>query len=257
MRYLKYLLVLIFVFTSCKTKKYALNKSKIAKEMSARKVAKKHIDASFNEENLAAKFKVNFNDGITKQSISVQLKIRKDEVIWLKGTKFINIFKAKITPGKVRFYSSLEKKYFEGDFSMVEKLLGMEVNFQQLQNLFLGQAFLNVKKEKQQVAIVKNAYLLTPQIQATLFDAFFTINSEHYKLNQQTILNTFKKQRLDVKYPSYKLVGDEIFPQQIKIKVKQNTKLTTIDFILKSIVLNTEINTSFTIPNEYKRMNLW
>ena len=255
MRYLKYLVVLIFVFTSCKTKKYALVKSKIAKEMSAKKVAKKHISANFNQESLTAKFKVNFNDGITKQSISVQLKIKKDEVIWLKGTKVINIFKAKITPKKVRFYSSLERKYFEGDFSMIEKLLGIEVNFQQLQNLFLGQALLNIKKEKHHVAIVKNAYLLTPQVQTNLFNAFFAVNPWHFKLDEQTILNTIKKQRLDVKYPSYKLVGNEIFPQEIKIKVKQNTKLTTIDFILKSMVLNTEINTSFRIPNGYKRMN--
>jgi len=256
MRYLKYAVLLIFVFTSCKTKKQVLDNKAIAKEMSARKVAKKHISANFKKQNLTAKFKLNFNDGRTKQSISVQLKIKKDEVIWLKGTKFINIFKAKITPEKVRFYSSLEKKYFEGDFSMVEKLLGMEVNFQQLQNLFLGQALLNVKKEKQHVAIVKNAYLLTPKTQTTLFDAFFAVNPGHFKLDEQTILNTIKKQRLDVKYPSYKLVGDEIFPEQIKIKVKQNTKVTTLDFILKSLVLNTEINTSFRIPNGYKRMKL-
>ena len=49
--------------------------------------------------------------------------------------KFINVFKAKITPDKVRFYSPVEKKYFEGDFSMLEKLLGTKINFQQLQNL--------------------------------------------------------------------------------------------------------------------------
>ena len=55
---------------------------------------------------------MNFNDGITKQSISVYLRIKKDEVIWLKGTKFINVFKAKITPDKVRFYSPDREKIF-------------------------------------------------------------------------------------------------------------------------------------------------
>ena len=256
MRYLKYLFIFIFVFTACKTKKYALDNSIIAKEMSAKKVARKHVSANFNKKTIAAKFKVNFNDGVTKQSISVYLRIKKDEVIWLKGTKFINVFKAKITPKKVRFYSPIEKKYFEGDFSMLEKLLGTKINFQQLQNLFLGQAILDVKNKKQNIVLEKNAYVLSPKTQATLFDVFFAIHPGHFKLNQQSIINALKKQRLDIKYTSYKFVDDEIIPQQINIKAKQENKLTIIDFILRSIELNTKINTSFKIPNGYKHMNL-
>ncbi|MDC1465085.1 DUF4292 domain-containing protein [Polaribacter sp.] len=256
MRYLKYLFVFILVFTACKTKKYAIDNSVIAKEMSAKKVARKHVSTNFNKKTIAAKFKVNFEDGSTKQTLSVYLKIKKDEVIWLKGTKFINVFKAKITPEKVRFYSPIEKKYFEGDFSMLEKLLGTKINFQQLQNLFLGQAILDVKNKKQNIVLEKNSYVLSPKTQATLFDVFFAIHPGHFKLNQQFIVNTLKKQRLDIKYGSYKLVDDEIIPQQINIKVKQENKVTIIDFILRSIELNTKINTSFTIPNGYKRMNL-
>ena len=255
MRYLKYLFVFILVFTACKTKKYALDNSIIAKEMSAKKVARKHISANFKKKTISAKFKVNFNDGSTKESISVYVRIKKDEVIWLKGTKFINVFKAKITPKKVSFYSPVEKKYFEGDFSMLEKLLGTKINFQQLQNLFLGQAILDVKNKKQNIVLEKNTYVLSPKTQATLFDAFLAIHPGHFKLNQQSIINTQKKQRLDIKYTSYKLVDDEIIPQRINIKAKQENKLTIIDFILRSIELNTKINTSFTIPNGYKRMN--
>ncbi|MDX6745231.1 DUF4292 domain-containing protein [Polaribacter sp. PL03] len=256
MRYLKYILVLTIVFTSCKTKKYAIDSNVIAKEMSAKKVVRKHVAANFNKETIDAKFKANFNDGKTKQSISVYLKIKKDEVIWLKGTKFISVFKAKITPEKVSFYSPLERKYFEGDFSMLEKLLGTEINFKQLQNLFLGQAILDIKKEKQNVAIVDNSYVLSPQLQANLFDAFFAVNPGHFKLDNQSILNSLKGQRLDIKYPSYKLVKDEVYPQEINIIAKQKGKVTSIDFILKSVEFNTDINTSFTIPKGYKRINL-
>jgi hypothetical protein len=256
MRYLKYLLVFIIIFTSCKTKKYAINSNTLAKEISAKKVVRRHLSASFDKENLDAKFKVNFRNTKFKQSISVQLKIQKDEVIWLKGTKFINVFKARITPEKIRFYSSLEKTYFDGDFSMLEKLLGTEINFQQLQNLFLGQAILDIKKEKQQVKIVNKSYVLTPQIQANLFDAFFAVNSVHFKLDSQSIGNAIKRRQLDIKYPSYKLIEDEIYPQEINIKAKQGKKTTTIDFILKAVEFNTELNTSFTVPKGYKRINI-
>ena len=193
MRYLKYLFVFILAFTACKTKKYALDNSIIAKEMSAKKVARKHVSANFNKKTIAAKFKVNFNDGITKESISVYLRIKKDEVIWLKGTKFINVFKAKITPKKVRFYSPIEKKYFEGDFSMLEKLLGTKINFQQLQNLFLGQAILDVKNKKQNIVLEKNAYVLSPKTQATLFDVFFCYTSRAFQVKPAIYYKCSKK----------------------------------------------------------------
>ena len=256
MRYLKYLVVFLIVFTSCKAKKYAIDASTIAKEISAKKVVRKHLSSNFNKETLDAKFKVNFRNTKFKQSISVQLKIKKDEVIWLKGTKFINVFKAKITPEKIRFYSSLENTYFEGNFSVLEKLLGIEINFQQLQNLFLGQAILEIRKEKQQVEIVDNSYVLSPEIQAKLFDAFFAVNSAHFKLDYQSIGNSLKRKQLDIKYPSYKLIEDEIFPQEINIKAAQNKKLTTIDFILNTVEFNKDLNTSFTIPKGYKRIQI-
>ncbi|QTE21520.1 DUF4292 domain-containing protein [Polaribacter cellanae] len=256
MKILKYLLICVLVLASCKTKKYTMGTAVIAKEMAAKKVAKKHIANNFDKKTINAKFKVNFNNGKINQSISVYMKIEKDKVIWLKGTKFISVFKAKITPTSVQFYSPLKKQYFDGDFTMLEKLLGTQINFKQLQNLFLGQAILNLKEEKLEVNIVNNSYVLNPEVQSILFDAFFNIHPGHFKLNSQSIVNSAKEQRLDILYPSYTVVDEVVFPQEIKIKAKDKKKFTQIDFELKSVEFNTVINTSFSIPNGYKRIEL-
>lgn len=256
MRYLKYLLLLSIVFTSCKSKKYIIDSNVIAKEMSSKKVVRKHIAASFNKETVDAKLKANFNNGKINQGLSVNLRIKKDEVIWLKGTKFINIFKAKITPEKVSFYSPLERTYFEGDFSILEELLGTKINFQQLQNLLLGQSIIDLKEQRQDVEIVNNSYVLTPQSKDGVLDKNFGINPSHFKLDFQSIVIFLKDQMLSVKYPSYKLVDGEIYPQEINIEAKQGGKSTLIDFTLKSVEFNTDINTSFSIPKGYKRINL-
>ena len=256
MKFIKYLLVFSLIFVSCKTKKYMMSTNVIAKEIGAKKVIRKHVSANFNKKTVDAKLKANFNNGKIKQSISVSMKIKKDEVIWLKGTKFITIFKAKITPNSVRFYSPYAKNYFEGDFSMLEKLLGTDINFLQLQNLLLGQSMMNLKEEKQEVTIIDNSYVLSPEVQADLFDIFFAVNPSHYKLDKQSVVNTAKNQRLDVFYPSYTLINDELFPSEIKIKAKQASKFTNIDFILKSVEFDTDLNMSFSIPKGYKRINL-
>tara|TARA_X000000950_G_scaffold281039_1_gene376857 strand:+ start:113 stop:817 length:705 start_codon:yes stop_codon:yes gene_type:complete len=227
-----------------------------AKDISARKVAKKHIAANFDKNTIDAKLKMNFDNEKTKQSLSVSLKMKKDEVIWLKGSKFITVFKAEITPTSVRFYSSVLKNSFEGDFSMIKDLLGVEINFEQLQNLFLGQSLTDVRAEDQEVEIVNNRYILSPEKQAELFDIFFNINPAHFKLDEQTIVNADKDLRLDVKYPSYNLIEDVVFPSAINIKAKNKKKVTTIDFEYKSVVFNDEVNMSFNMPKGYKKLSI-
>ncbi len=254
MRFFKYMILFTMVLTSCKTTKNMIDANAVAKDISAKKVAKKHIAANFEKNSIDAKLKVNFNNGKTKQNLVVSMKMKKDEVIWLRGTKFITVFKAEITPTSVRYYSPVFKHYFEGNFSMIKQLLGVEINFEQLQNLFLGQSLTNVKEDKQEVEIVNNRYILSPEKQAELFDIFFTINPAHFKLDEQSIVNTEKDLRLDVKYPSYKLINDVVFPSEINIKAKNTKSVTAIDLDYKSVVFDSEVNMSFNIPNGYKQI---
>ncbi|MCL7752817.1 DUF4292 domain-containing protein [Polaribacter sp. Z022] len=256
MKFIKYFVVFTLVFASCKSKKNLMSGSMVAEKMSAKKVARKHIASNFDKKSIDAKLKASFNNGKLKQSISVSLKMKKDEVIWLKGTKFITVFKAKITPTSVKFYSPYAKNYFDGDFSMLKKLLGTDINFNQLQNLLLGQSVMNVKEEKQNITIENNSYVLSPESQSLLFDIFFAVNPSHFKLDKQSIVNAQKNQRLDVFYPSYKLIDNAVFPSKIQIKAKQPGKFTNIDFTVKSVVFNTELNTSFSMPKGYKQIKL-
>lgn len=243
------------ILTSCKTAKNMIDVNAIAKNISAKKVAKKHIAANFDKTTLDAKLKANFDNGKTKQSLSLSMKMKKDEVIWLRGTKFITVFKAEITPNSVRYYSPVFKHYFEGDFSMIKQLLGVDINFEQLQNLFLGQSLTNVKEEKQEVEIVNNRYILSPEKQAELFDIFFTINPTHFKLDEQSIVNVEKNLRLDVKYPSYNLLNEVVFPAEINIKAKNSKSVTAIKLIYKSVVFDSEVSMSFNIPSGYKKIS--
>ncbi len=231
-----------------------VDKTAIASETSAKKVAKKHVDANFDKKTIDAKLKVNFDNGKINQSLSVNLQIEKDKVIHIKGTKFITVFKAKITPTYVSYYSPFAKNYFEGDFSLLEELLGVEINFEQLQNLFLGQALQNLKKEKQQLEIFNNTYVLSPEKQSELFNIFFKINPSHFKLEGQTIVNETKNLRLDINYSGYNIIEKTLFPEEIKIIAKVPNTVTNIDLIYKSVVFNTSFNPLFEIPKGYKRI---
>jgi hypothetical protein len=256
MKFVKYFVVFMTVFASCKANKNLMNTPVEIREMSARKVARKHMASNFEKTSIEAKLKASFNNGKLKQRISISLKMKKDEVIWLKGTKFITLFKAKITPTSVRYYSSYAKNYFEGDFTILKKILGTEINFNQLQNLLLGQSLTNVKEQKQQVFIEDKSYVLSPKRQEGLFDIFYSVNPSHFKLDKQSIVNSKKNQRLDISYLSYGLFEEQIFPKVIEIKALQPGVFTNIDFILKAVQFDTDLDLSFSIPNGYKQIKL-
>ena len=256
MKYLFRICVLLLFFTSCGTNKRVIDANAIAEKMSARKVARKHVAANFDKKTIAAKVKVKFDNGKTKENVSLTLRIVKDEIIWLKVTKFITILKVKITPTSVQYYSPFLKNYYEGDFSSLAQLFGTEINFEQLQNILLGQAIQNVKKQKQELEIKNKIFVLSPKVQSDLFEVFYSVNPSHFKLQKQQIVNLKKQQQLDILYSNYKMIEGEAFPTKISIKAKQKKKYTNIGLTFKTVNFNTSVNTSFRIPANYKRLNL-
>lgn len=139
---------------------------------------------------------------------------------------------------------------------MLKELLGTDINFQQLQNMLLGEALVDVKSERQEVAIHENSYQLSPKNQSELFDLFFYINPLHFKLNKQSVINPLKNQRLDISYPKYSKKNSTLFPEKINIQAKENNKFTIIDIHTRSVEYNTKLNVDFTIPNGYKEIQL-
>ncbi len=257
MKFLHYLLVFLFVFTSCKSKKNIMKSGIIVREMSAKKVSKKHSASSFDVETVSAKLKVSFSNGRLKLKPNISLKIKKDEVIWIKASKFLLLFKAKITPKVVSFYIPLNQSFFEGDFKSLKKYLGFEVSFKQLQNFFLGQSLINLEDHKLEVRIENNKYVLSPKKQRLLYDVFFAINPTNFKLYKQSVVVLEKNQSVEVLYPKYKYINNVYFPSEINIRAKQLNKFTNIDFELKQLELGKEIDTSFSIPKGYKQIYLY
>ncbi|MFY7671893.1 DUF4292 domain-containing protein [Tenacibaculum sp. MEBiC06402] len=255
MKLYRYLLIGLLAFGSCKSSKNVANSKGTIEELSSRKIVRKHNNISFPE-TVDAKLKVNYKDAKENIGFSVKMKMVKDEVIWLKGSKIITVFKAKITPEKVSFYSPYKKNYFEGDFTMLKKLLGVDINFNQLQNMLLGQAIYNLKKNKQEVEITSNSYKLYPKDQGSLFDIFYHINPNHFKLEKQYVVNSLKNQRLDVAYPKYLKKGTFMFPEKIQIRAKEKNKFTNIDMNVRSIEFNKKLEMPFRIPSGYKEIEL-
>jgi len=257
MKFTKYILIFLLVFTACKSNKRAIMDAEYTvSEMSSRKIIKKHLAANFNKETIEARLKVSFDNGKIDENFRVLLKMKKDEVIWMKGTKFITVFRVKITPTTVSYYSPYEKDYLETDFSVITDFLGTNVTFAQLQNLLLGQTVFDLKDKEFNNAIVNQSYVMTPKVQADLFSILFAVNPINFKLDNQSLRNSSKNQSLEILYSDYFYQDKVDMPRNVNILAKDNYKTTKVSIEYNDVEFNTALDFSHETPSGYKRIQL-
>ena len=250
------ILLFLLVLTSCKTTKN-ITTSKSLEILPARKIIHNHYKNTFNKKSISAKVNVNYEDSKAAVGVVLKLRVEKDKIIWISATKFgIPIAKLMITPNRVQFYEKLDRAYFDGDFSIISKWLGTELNFDEIQNLLLGQSIIKLSKGDYTVSVENYSYQLTPKNTNELFGLLFFINPVNFKLNKQEIRNQVKQQLLSISYNNYKKIDGEVLPQNILIRANSNKGVTKINLDYKSVVFNEKLTFPFEIPQGYKKINL-
>lgn len=245
-------LSILLLFSSCKSLKTNESNTKM---LSTKKIVTTYNKAVFSKSTVEARIKAHYKDPKLSQNLSIKLRLKKDEVIWMSGS-FLGfpLAKIKITPTSVQFYEKVRKTYFDGDFSLISKALGTELNFEQVQNILIGQSLLPLDN-KHISKIDEQSYLITPKNQASLFELFYWLNPSHFKLDKQ-VLNTRENQSLSIEYPEYQHISKEYFPKIVNITAEQPKQTTYIDLEYRNVVFDKELRFPFEIPSNYKEIKL-
>jgi len=254
--YFKIAILMLLALSSCKSKKSLTDMDSI-EGITTKKIISNHYDNNFSQKTVNANLNANYSDSNMSTSINVKLRIDMDKTIWMSATKLgFPIAKVKITPDRVSYYEKLKGTYYDGDFSMLSKWLGTELDYEKVQNILLGQAVLNLRQGKYDSKIDNQLYQLTPIKENELFGILFFLNPDNFKLNRQEISNTEKQQLVSVSYANYKNIKGEQFPENINIRATDHQKLTTIEIEYKSVEFNEELTFPFEIPTGYKEITL-
>lgn len=243
----------LLLITSCKSvKTVKSNTSNL--NLSVKELIEKNTALTPNFKTLQSKFKVTYNDEKKQQSHTLNLKFKKDEIIWINAT--LSIIRTKITPTGIAFYNKLDRTYFEGDFNYLSEVLGVDLNFEKLQNLLLGEAIFSLKSDNYKVFPHQNQYALQPKKQRELLELFYIINPDTYKISSQQLSQAKTKKHLQIDYISYQEVNNEKIPEVIKILALKGNEQKTIQLEMKSVTLNTALRYPFNIPSGFKKIKL-
>ena len=257
MKYSKYILFFLMLIMACESNKRALmSEGSTVKKMSSKRIIRKHLAANFEKQSLDAKLKVSFDNGRIDQDFRVHLKMKKDEVIWMKGTKFITVFRLKITPTSVSYFSPYQKDYIETDFSVISDFLGTKITFKQLQNLLLGQPFFTIEGKEFNSIIEDKSYVLSPKAKTDLISILLAINPSNFKLDKQSLRNNQNNQLLEITYNNYMYQDKIDIPKNVSILAKDKKKSTKVKLEYRSIEFDKTLDFSHNTPRGYKRIEL-
>lgn len=250
------LLLVVSILASCGGTKNATNRA-TTEDIATARLIENHYANTFDFNTLVARTRVRYEDKKSRQTVTVNIRIEKDKKIWMSASILgITGAKALITPEKISFYEKINRKYFEGDFAFLSQYFGVQMDFDQLQRLLIGQTVYNLREGDYQVDQVEGLYKITPKKQLDILNLFFFMEPQEFVIKKQQVSQPQDSLSLDVNYPTHQRVNGKPFPKEIAIEVLEYTDQTHIDIEYKSVDVNVPVRFPFSIPSGYKKIVL-
>ena len=246
-------LLLLFVLASCGGAKNISN----IESASAKEVISAHKAATPDFKTLASRVQLVYETDEKVQSITASLRMEKDKNIWVKASVLgITIAKVLITPTRVSYYETIGGTYFEGDFALLGEWIGTPINFQQAQNMLLGQSIFTLNPSEYSAAIFQNKFKIQPKEQPQNFIHSLFLNPDNFKVASETVSQPNEDRLLSIRYGDYQKIGEQFYPSNILINTSEKGSATKIEINYKKIDLNVDVSFPFDIPSGYEEIQL-
>ena len=244
------ILLLLFA-SSCNPAKRASTAN--IKSKSANFILKKMDRQAFNPEWLSGRAKVNINYEGQRFSATLNLKMRKDSIIWVNLKKLgLEIGRLKITPDSIHLLDRFNKNYLARGIDELTSTYGLPADFGTLQDVLLGNAYF-WNKEELESSVKNNHYELNGIDGRKNFS--YAIDPISFYLLEQILQDQERDWTLEANYEGY---GATLHPnfsyiRNIKVIEPQSVELT-LSFTKVDVDLPQQI--SFNIPSHYTPMQL-
>lgn len=249
------MLILSLFIVSCGSRKGV--KGIATKNAEAANIIENHYSSETNFKTLSGKLRTVYQNEERTQSVNLSFRMEKDKAIWMSATILgFPVAKAYITPSRVSYYEKVSQTYFDGDFSLLSDLLGTPLDFQKLQNLLIGQAIYDLRKEEFQFSQTAKGFQFMP-LEEGLIKKMFLLNPKTFKTSAQQLAQTKENKSVTVTYSDYQEIEGKIFPEVINIIANEGASSTRIEITYRSLEFDRgELSFPFEIPSGYEEISL-
>lgn len=254
MKYIAYI-GFVMIFLSCGgSKKVATASSE--EDLTAVKLVEEYYSNTLDYTTFEARTRARFtSNGDTKPTVTVQIRIKKDQTIWIDGSLIgLSGARALITPDNIKFYDKLNRQYFDKDFSFISNYLGIDLNFDQLQRLLTGQTIYDLRDGRYTFTKEQDYFTVTPKKGNPLFDLLFEISTQPFTVQKQEVVMKEDQRTLYLNYGAYAAVEGKPFPTQLNLLATEPKRTTQVDIEYKSVKVNEPVRFPFKMPSGYEEI---
>lgn len=249
-----FLLLFVLLLASCGGTKSV----SALKEVSSKEAISSHKAVAPNFETLAGRVQLVYETDEKLQRITVSIRMEKDKQIWIKASVLgITISKILITPTRVSYYETIGRTYFDGDFALLGAWLGTPINFQQTQNLLLGQSIFTLNPSDYEVSVFNDKFKLEPNRQPQNFIHSLFLYPDNFKVASETVSQPDNNRLLSIRYGEYQKLQGQFFPSSILVHSSEDDSSTKIEINYRKIDLNVALSFPFSIPSGYEEIQLF
>jgi hypothetical protein len=217
----------------------------------APEVRAKNLDFRY----LAAKGKAQIDANGEKYSVNLNVRMRKDSVIWLQASVLGLGVRALITPDSVQVLNMLEKTYYAGNFDYLQRQFNVPITFTQLQSLLLGD-YLPAAKDTA-LTVTADGPTQTVKYQQSGILVEQLIELTRARLQKLNVADPKSQSTLTVTYADFQPIqpGNQPFAHGVLVQAQQpGRQPATVTINYRNVDLDKEqLSFPFSVPAEYGR----
>lgn len=231
----------------------------------------------FKTPALSIKANVAFKAEKLSDSFKMYIRMKQDSLIWISATYYkVEVARLLLTPDSVKIIDRKEKKYYLGDFQVLNVNFETDFNFYTLQDLILGNSSslidgkLKMKEAKQMYVISTSKKfkdvreVKVTQIEEELlevdekgenFNMNYSLyyNPTTYRLEKLFAKETKNNKSVFVKYSNFKEFNGQLFPHDILYNVVSD-KLLKLNISYMKVEAESDLKFPFTISEKYEKV---
>lgn len=202
-----------------------------------------------------AKVKMHYEGLEDKQNFTANFRMEKNKVIWVSITGFeIEVARAIITPDSVKAIDRINKKAYLYSYNDIQKLIGISVDFQTLQDLIIG----NTIATKGKITEVKNVQdVLTTFIRGNDFMNQITYTKKDTTLKQIQLQTQREISTSSLLISMSQYLNDKgiMFSTMRDYSIHDIKGAASLNMEFKKYEFNQPMDFPFNIPASYKAQN--
>lgn len=224
----------------------------------------------FSFTSLSAKLDCEAHMDSTDQKFDVNLRIKRDSIIWLNITDpvlGIRVARAIITPDSVKFvnFFSNPNKCFQGDFAYISKMLNTDLDYDIIQAILVGNSVAFYEEDEKLHASVDQAkcnYILSTVRKRRLRKAMegqrepkeplqnITIDPKSMKIMEVLFRDFENNRNFNALYSEFEPVDSVAFPHKAVFTISDAAKKASIDVKYGKVTTNKQLTFPFSIPDD-------